>query len=89
MYLLKTILMPSSLVCLQKLLTCMAITWLSHGIVLSLFVALYSGKVWQGKGLVNLLFSSIWKNVWSINRSSKRLVIVSTNLDRFSLVNHR
>ena len=38
---------------------------------------------------MNRLFSSIWrKKVWRINRSANRLLIVSTNLDGFSLVNH-
>ena len=48
----------------------------------------YSGKVWQGKCLANLLFSSTrWKEVWRMNRSAKGLLIASTNLDGFSLVN--
>ena len=39
---------------------------------------------------MNLLFSSIWqKEVWRINRSAKRLLIVTTNLDDFSVVNYR
>ena len=43
----------------------------------------------QRESLANSLFSSIWrKKVWRINRSANRLLIVSTNLDRFSLVNH-
>ena len=46
----------------------------------------YSGKVWQRESLKNWLFSSLWqKKVWQTNR----LLIVSTNLDGFSLVNHR
>ena len=49
---------------------------------------LYSGKVWWGESLVNQLVSSIWrKKVWRNNRSSNGLLIVSTNLDGFSLVN--
>ena len=40
----------------------------------------YNGKVWQGECLANSLFSSVWP---------KGLLIVTTNLDCFSLVNHR
>ena len=40
--------------------------------------------------MANWLFSSIWqKKFWQINRSANRLLIVSINLDGFSLVNHR
>ena len=43
---------------------------------------LYSRKAWQGESLVNLPFSSIWyQNV------SNRILIISTNLDGFSLAN--
>ena len=50
----------------------------------------YSGKVWQGETLANLLFLSIWrKKVWRMNRSANRLSIVTTDLDGFSLANHR
>ena len=28
-----------------------------------------------------------WQNIWQMNRSAKRLLIVSTILDDFSLVN--
>ena len=50
--------------------------------------------IWQeslaGESLVNLFFSSIWrKKFWQINRSAKRLLIISTYLDGFSLVNHK
>ena len=39
---------------------------------------------------MNLLFSTVWrKKVWRMNRSAKGLLIVTTNLDGFSLVNHR
>ena len=49
----------------------------------------YSGKVWQGETLANLLFLSIWrKKVWRMNRIANRLSIVTTNLDGISLVNH-
>ena len=48
----------------------------------------YSGKVWQGECLVNLLFSSIWqKKVWRMSRSAKGLLIVTTTLNGFSLAN--
>ena len=47
-------------------------------------------KFGGGENLVNRLVSSIWrKKVWQINRSANRLLIISTNLDGFSLVNHR
>ena len=50
----------------------------------------YSGKAWQGKSLANWLFSSTWwKKVWRNHRSTNRLLILSTNLDGFSLVDHR
>ena len=49
----------------------------------------YGRKVWQWERLVNLLFLSFWqKKVWQINRSAKRLLIISTYLDGFSLANH-
>ena len=35
-----------------------------------------------------ILFEFWRKKVWRINRSANRLLIVSTNLDDFSLVNH-
>ena len=38
------------------------------------------------KKLMNLLFLSIWQ---TSNRSAKRLLIVSTNLDGFILINYR
>ena len=34
------------------------------------------------------LFEHLAKKVWQINRSTNRLLIVSTNLDSFSLANH-
>ena len=34
------------------------------------------------------LFEHLAKEVWQINRSANRLLIVSTNLDGFSLANH-
>ena len=49
----------------------------------------YSGKVFQGKKFGEItLFRHLAKN-FGINRSAKRLLIVSTNLDDFGLVNHR
>ena len=55
----------------------LALWWLLESVIL------YSGKVWW-------IYSSIvwWKKVWQINRSLNRLLIVSTNLDGFSLLNH-
>ena len=35
------------------------------------------------------LFEQLAKKVWQINRSVKRLLIVSTNINGFSLVSHR
>ena len=50
----------------------------------------YSGKVWWGECLANLLFSSILqKKGWRMNRSAKGLLIITTTLDGFSLVNLR
>ena len=50
----------------------------------------YSGKVWWGEFLANLLFSNCWrKKVWRMNRSAKGLLIVTTTLDGFILVNYR
>ena len=34
------------------------------------------------------LFKHLAKKVWQINRSAKSLLIVSTNLDGFTLVDH-
>ena len=34
------------------------------------------------------IFERLAKKVWQINRSANRLLIVSTNLDGFSLTNH-
>ena len=51
---------------------------------------MYSGKVWQGEHLANLLFSNCWqKKVWQMNKSTKGLLIVTTTLDGVSLVNRR
>ena len=44
---------------------------------------------YTGESLANWLFSSTWqKKVWQINRSANMLLIVSTDLDGFSLANH-
>ena len=57
--------------------------------LLERILILYGGKLWQGESLVNWLVSSIWwKKVWWIDRSVNRLLIISTNLDGFSLANH-
>ena len=46
----------------------------------------YGGKLWWGETLANWFISSIWwKKVWWINRSANTLLIISTNLDGFSL----
>ena len=38
--------------------------------------------------MTNLLFSSVWqKKVWQMNRLAKGLLIVTINLDGFSLTN--
>ena len=59
----------------------------STGILSSIII--HSGKV-CGKIFGKFTFLSIWrKKVWQINRSANRLLIVSTTLDGFSLVNHR
>ena len=51
---------------------------------------LYSRKVWQGECLANLLFWNVWqKKVWRVTGSAKGLLMVTTDLDGFSLVNHR
>ena len=50
----------------------------------------YGGKVWRGESLANWLVSNIWwKKIWWINRSANRLLIISINLDGFSLANHK
>jgi len=45
---------------------------------------LYREKAWQWKNLVNLLILSIWQ----MNIFSRKVIIVSRNLDGFSLANH-
>ena len=64
---------------------------ISHNNMIIVIVQLpYSGKVWRGECLANLLFISVWwKKVWRMNRSAKGLLIITANLDGFSLVNHR
>ena len=51
----------------------------------------YFGKIWQQESLENLLSSSIWQKKFGklIARSTKSILIVSTNLDGFNLANHR
>ena len=39
-----------------------------------------------GQEVLQIYFSA--KNVWQINRAAKRLLVISTNLDYFSLANH-
>jgi len=39
---------------------------------------------------VDLLVSSIWwKKVWQMNRFSQKVIVISRNLEGFSLANHR
>ena len=48
----------------------------------------YTGKVWRGEEVGELTcFEHLVKKVCQINRSANRLLIISTNLDGFSLVN--
>ena len=66
--------------CIYTKLMCMY-TWITYLLLLKASVhniALqYSGKVWQGEVLVNLLFLSIWQNkVWWSNTLTNRIVIV-------------
>jgi len=63
--------------------------------MLSDLYILYSEKVWQGKSLANLLVEHLAnllvehlaKKVWWMNRFSQKVIIVSRNLDGFSLAN--
>ena len=66
------------------------LAWMLYkSILMSTYIS-YHRNVWWGESLTNWLFLSIWwKKVWQINRLTNRLLIVSTNLDGFSLVNHR
>ena len=48
----------------------------------------HSRKVRPGKSLVILLFMSIWQKNWQFNRLAKKLLIIHSNLDEFSLANH-
>ena len=63
---------------------------ISKGIISSWEIRIYRivAESLVGKSLVNLLFWVFSKKVWWINRSAKRLLIVSTNLDGFGLLNH-
>jgi len=48
-----------------------------------------SGKVWWWKSLENsLILSILQKKVWQMNRFNQKVIIVSRNLDCFSLANH-
>ena len=49
----------------------------------------YSAKAWWAECLGNLLFFLWRKKAWEMNRSAKGLLMVTTNLDGFSLANHR
>ena len=51
-----------------------------HSMHMPLSHILNRGKVWWEESLANLPFSSIWRKVWQISRSAKRLLIVRTNL---------
>ena len=51
-------------------------------------VFLLANTIW-GEILANWLVLSIWwKKIWRINKSANRWLIISTNLDVFSLANH-
>ena len=41
------------------------------------------GKIWQGKGLANVLFLSIWEKRLVIEQISQKVIIAGTNLDGF------
>ena len=47
-----------------------------------------AGKFGRGKVLRIDSFRAFGEKVWQINRLANRLLIVSTNLDCFSLANH-
>ena len=49
----------------------------------------YSGKVWRGECLASLLFSSVGGKSFANDRPAKGLLIVTTTLDGFILVNCR
>ena len=49
----------------------------------------YSGKVWQRESLANSLVMSVWQGkVWRMHRFSHKVIIISKNLDGFSLGNY-
>ena len=51
---------------------------------------LYSEKVWRGEMFGKFTFLSIWqKKVWRMNGSAKGLLMVTTDMDGFSLANCR
>ena len=67
-----------------------SVIWTIHAWIQNINIS-YSGKVWRGENLANLYcLIEFAKKVWRINitRSAKKLLIVSTNLDGFSLANH-
>ena len=53
------------------------------------FVYHISGKFGRGKVWQIYFLQAFGKKVWQLNRSARRILIVSTNLDGFSLANHR
>ena len=61
----------------------------SHAPFLIMHYLLYSGKVCQHKVWQIFSFRAFDKKAWRINRSTRRLLIVDTNLDGYSLMNHR
>ena len=49
----------------------------------------YSGKVWRRESLANSLVMSVWRGkVWRMHRFSHKVIIISKNLNGFSLANH-
>ena len=49
----------------------------------------YSGKVWWRESLANSLVMSVWRGkVWRMHRFSHKVIIISKNLNGFSLANH-
>ena len=49
----------------------------------------YSGKVWRRENLANFTVMSVWRGkVWRMDRFSHKVIIISKNLDGFSLANH-
>ena len=49
----------------------------------------YSGKVWRRESLANFTVMSVWRGkVWRMDGFSHKVIIISKNLDGFSLANH-